>query len=504
LPFVHVDLRWSLAESRAHVTLVAGARLGPAAVRPIAEALMVTHPEVAGVGLRSAGEGPVPRALTGATVSVAGRPHLEETIGRARFRLSPGAFFQVDPAAAARVHDVVREWLADPQAGPAAHLCDLYAGVGAFAIALADTAERTTAVESVAAATDDAAASADLSGVRVRVVRSPVERFLGGIGPDPPFGRGDGRSRGVGHDPPDRVVLDPPRRGVPLGVLRALGAVAPVRLAYVSCDPETLARDLDALVPHGLVAGAVAPVDMFSLTDEVEAVALIGRRERPWQPVVHHAGSDVVAAEKPAVLPTHPQGPGEASLRDAVRAATGLRDLEPAHRLDVGTSGPVLFARGEALRALGRAFETGAVDKEYLALVRGVPRRAGTIRIAAEGGRRGAPEATRYRREDVVGGYGLLRVSPGTGRRHQIRRHLQRIGHPVLGDDRYGDPRANRFLADTCALARPFLHLAAVAFTTEDGSRRRIESPLPPELELVLDRLRRLRGDFPPRDDGQG
>jgi 23S rRNA-/tRNA-specific pseudouridylate synthase len=135
------------------------------------------------------------------------------------------------------------------------------------------------------------------------------------------------------------------------------------------------------------------------------------------------------------------------------------------------------------------------VRKEYLALVRGVPRRAGRLRTAAAGERGGreAVEDTRYRREAVVGGYGLVRVFPATGRYHQVRRHLKRIGHPILGDGRYGDPRANRFLAETCGLSRQFLHLAAIEIPVGGGGMVRIESPLPPELELVLERLRALR-----------
>jgi 23S rRNA-/tRNA-specific pseudouridylate synthase len=198
-------------------------------------------------------------------------------------------------------------------------------------------------------------------------------------------------------------------------------------------------------------------------------------------------------AEKPAILPTHPQEPRRPSLLEAVRGSTGLGDLQPAHRLDVGTSGPVAFARGEALAAAGRAFATGGISKEYLALVRGVPRRSGRIRS-------GRGEDTRYRLVEVVGGYGLLSVRPATGARHQIRRHLRRIGHPILGDQRYGDPRANRFVAETCGLARPFLHLALLELPAElagrperPGETIRIESALPPELCLVLDRLRALR-----------
>jgi 23S rRNA (uracil1939-C5)-methyltransferase len=474
LPVLHVDLRWSRHAARAHLTLVVRGPCDPDRARPFAAALCAVRPELAGVGLRETSGGPVPRAVGGSTRDLCGERYLVETLAGARFRLSPGAFFQADPAAAEQLHRLAREWLGDPAPEPPRQLCDLYAGVGAFAVTLADLAPRVTAVEQVAAAAEDAVASAALSGAALQVVRAPVERFLAA----------------TRDDPPDRVVLDPPRRGLAAAVIQALGAAGPTRLAYVSCDPETLARDLDALAPLGLVAREAVPVDLFAQTDEVETVALLERSRAPWRPTTAWSGNDALAAVKPAILPTHPQAPGDRSLLAAARAAEERDDLQAVHRLDVGTSGPVLLARGEALRRLGRAFETGAVHKEYLALVKGVPRRSGRIRVRGE---RGAEEETRYRLERVVGGYGLLRVLPTTGRRHQIRRHLARLGHPVLGDERHGDPRANRFLAETCALTRPFLHLALLAFADDDDTPVRLEQPLPPELELVLARLTALR-----------
>ncbi|MDD5307558.1 MAG: 23S rRNA (uracil(1939)-C(5))-methyltransferase RlmD [Deltaproteobacteria bacterium] len=468
----HVDLRWSRATSSIHVTLVAA---GPAAqghFRKLAEELMSVRPEVIGVGLRVAPRAPVSRALAGVTDNLAGEAFIEERIGELSFRLSPGAFFQVNPAAAELLHELVRTWLLDTAEGPVKGVADLYAGVGAFAVALAREAGPVTAVESVLTAADDAVASAMRNGVAVRVVQAPAEDVAAEL-------------------EADRIVLDPPRRGVPRSVLSAIGRAAPARVAYVSCEPDSLARDLDVLAVLGLATHAVVPVDMFPLTEHVESVALLERA--PWKPEILWREGDAMAVYKPACLPTHPQEPGEPSLLAAARAATGLADLQPAHRLDVGTSGPVLLARGEALRNLGRLFETRAMIKEYLALVRGVPHKAGRV-----GGR--GDEVTRYKREAVKGGYGLVRCFPETGRRHQIRRHLASIGHPILGDERYGDARTNRFLAETCLLARPFLHLAVLAFEGPHGPVR-IECPLAPELVLALDRLEALRAgsDAPDR-----
>jgi 23S rRNA (uracil1939-C5)-methyltransferase len=477
-PVRHLDARWSRHQGRAHVSLVAEAGAAREPFLALARALMQRCPEVSGVGLRTA-KGPIARPVAGRTEPLLGQPGLVERLAGRLFHLSPGAFFQVDPAAAELLQACVRAWLLAPELPRARHLVDLFAGAGAFAICLADGAERVTAVESVETAAQDARQSARLSGLELRVVRGLAERFADELG----------------QLAPDRVVLDPPRRGVEPGVLRALGLAGPERVCYVACDPETAARDADILALFDLATRRVQPIDLFAHTAEVECVLMLARVPGSFRPALLAQGPDWVVALKPALLATHPQARGEPNLRDALRRATGVLDLQPVHRLDVGTSGPVLFARGRALGALGRAFQAGEVSKAYLALVRGVPHKRGRVL----GGPEAPDEETRFEREDVVGGYGLLRVFPRTGQRHQIRRHLRKIGHPILGDTRYGEPRANRFLAETCALQRPFLHLARLGFTPPAGPRVELDCPLAPELELVLERLRRLRaGEAPP------
>jgi 23S rRNA (uracil1939-C5)-methyltransferase len=476
-PIGHVDLRASLATGAAHVTLVArGGDVDAAALRALAERLVARVPAVRGVGLRRAADAPTPRAVAGRTDPLLGEPFVEERLAGRRFRLSPGSFFQADPAAAEALHRTVRGFLA-PLA-PMPTLVDLFAGVGAFAVALADLAERVVAVESVPAAAADAAASAALSGVAIEVVQAPAARFAE-------------RLRELA---PAAVVVDPPRRGLDARTLAAIGGSGARRVAYASCDPETLARDLAALAPFDLVCRGIVPVDLFALADAVEAAALLERAPGAFAPTVLWRGPDLLAVAKPWILPTTPQGRG-ASLTALVRRAERDDAWSPAHRLDAGTSGPVLFARGRELRRLGDAFARGEVHKEYLALVRGVPRAKGRVALRAPAELGGGAERTRYRREAVIGGYGLVRAAPETGRQHQIRRHLARIGHPILGDERHGDPRANRWADAVAALNRMFLHLERLAFTAPDGEPVEVVVPLPPELELALARLDRVRGE---------
>jgi hypothetical protein len=99
------------------------------------------------------------------------------------------------------------------------------------------------------------------------------------------------------------------------------------------------------------------------------------------------------------------------------------------------------------------------------------------------------PARTRYRRLAVAAGHSVLRVIPEQGRTHQVRRHLAAIGHPVLGDDRYGHPPTNRFFEEKNALDRAFLHCVRIEFDhPKTKARQIVEAPLPGDLRAVLER----------------
>ncbi|HOU90091.1 MAG TPA: RNA methyltransferase, partial [Polyangiaceae bacterium] len=95
---------------------------------------------------------------------------------------------------------------------------------------------------------------------------------------------------------------------------------------------------------------------------------------------------------------------------------------------------------------------------------------------------------TRYTRQRVVGGHSLLAVLPEQGRTHQIRRHLAGIGHPVVGDARYGDPRTNQHFEHRHGLDRTFLHLSFLRLQRAGGPLE-LRSDLAPDLAAALDSL---------------
>jgi 23S rRNA (uracil1939-C5)-methyltransferase len=336
-----------------------------------------------------------------------------------------------------------------------------------------------TQVESFAPASEAAAAAAREQGLaaHVRAIAEPAEsaaeRLL------------------TAGERFDAAVVNPPRRGLAPRVREAVARLARHRIAYVSCEPATLARDLAHLADLGWRADSVAPFDMMPLTAEVECLAVLSRMAPPPLAILHDAG-DLVAVAKPPFLATVPHPEREGSLLARVRALPGAEHAVPLHRLDADTSGVCLFARrAEAAAAWQRVLAEPTTAKRYLALVRGVGRAKGRIaRPLSEGGRTLAA-ATRYRRLEVIGGHALLEVTLETGRTHQIRRHLASIGEAVLGDARHGHAASNRHVFERWFLDRPFLHCASIEVVDPaSGAVLLIESPLAPDLAAVLTRMR--------------
>lgn len=224
----------------------------------------------------------------------------------------------------------------------------------------------------------------------------------------------------------------------------------------------------------------------------------------------------ILVLDKPAGLPLHPSARYHlGTLVGLLRARYGEDFAEPAHRLDRETSGLVLCGRtAESNRRLMRAFVGGHVEKEYLAICEGHPEQdvftvdapiaTGTelvriaVRIDAQEGRAAVTDfevLDRFTRNGAP--LSLVRARPKTGRQHQIRIHLQHVGHPLVGDKMYGpDPgyfdRFSRHCLEPEAwerlrLSRHALHAAAVTLAHPgSGERVRFESPLPEDLADFL------------------
>lgn len=457
---VALDIR-ATARGDTVVTLVVGGR--PAEAEQLARSLARRLKELgAVVGVAWAWRRPrAPTTLGEQPTALWGETTIEDRVGLATTRFPAGAFSQGHASQTERMHELLRAEIGARADAATAQLVDLYAGCGGIGLALRDQVAEVVLAEAYEPAARAAAESA--AGARnVRVSTSPAERAITELG---------GRR-------PLFVVVDPPRTGLSARALVGLARLRPDLVLYVSCDPGTLARDLSVLATHGLRATSVTPLDMLPGTSNVEAIATVV--PGPAAPPSFVAdGPGWALADKPPFLPTVPHPEWPTSLLEIVR--TRLPEAAPAHRLDEGTSGLVLLReRGAA----GPSLDT--LRKVYVALAKGVTHKGGTLNmpLKEEGTVREAH--TRYRRVDVVGGHSLLELTLLTGRTHQIRRHLAAVGHPVVGDERYGDAATNRHFAMRHGLIRPFLHAARLV--GQDGEL--YESPLWPDLRAVLDSLK--------------
>ena len=240
------------------------------AVMPVATAFSPAFPEwarrvmndvdvVSGVAVNLNAR-PGNRILGPETRTVRGDPRLTEVILGARFIIEPDAFFQVNAEQVAVLYQAVLDALHD-----AHEAWDLYAGVGTLAVLMARRGMGVRAVDVVPSAVAAGRMNASANGVAVDWREAAVEDVL------PAWLREDGI--------PEAVVVDPPRAGLAPAVTTALAASSVPLIVYVSCRPESLARDVGRLAPFYEVK-RVVPVDLFPRTDHVECVVTLERRAR--------------------------------------------------------------------------------------------------------------------------------------------------------------------------------------------------------------------------------
>jgi 23S rRNA pseudouridine1911/1915/1917 synthase len=284
--------------------------------------------------------------------------------------------------------------------------------------------------------------------------------------------------------------------------------------------PDRSRSQIQKLIKDGHVSGPVAhlrastPVRAgqafdLDLPAPVEARAIAEDIPLP----ILYEDADVVVIDKPAGMVVHPAA-GHATgtvvnaLLHHVDDLSGVGgELRPGivHRLDRGTSGVMIAAKNDAAhQELARQFHDREVEKEYIALVWGLVQQGRRIDAAigrdpgdrqkmSTRARRARSAVTRVTSAEHLRGVSLLHVAIATGRTHQIRVHLSAIGHPIVGDPTYGGVhrRVANDVRGVQRLERPFLHAARLAFThPSDGRRMEFVSPLPHDLQSVLDDIR--------------
>jgi 23S rRNA pseudouridine1911/1915/1917 synthase len=239
---------------------------------------------------------------------------------------------------------------------------------------------------------------------------------------------------------------------------------------------------------------------------------------------------DLIVVNKPAGMVVHPGAGHEGgtlvnALLHHVTDLSGVGgELRPGivHRLDKGTSGVMVVAKHDAAhRELARQFHDREVEKQYIALVWGTVQQRKRIDLPigrdpvhrekiSTRARRARSAVTRVTWARHIHGLSLLRIAIQTGRTHQIRVHLNAIGHPIVGDALYGGAhrRVPHHLRAVQRLTRPFLHAERLAFAhPTTGERLEFTAPLPQDLRGALDEvdpvLLTMLEEVEPRDESE-
>ena len=430
------------------LTLIVPEAVGAERLQAIAAELCRDEPSIVGVSASRRAER-APRLLGAAPETLVGlalAPHRLDPAWPYQLA-APGSFVQAHPAQAIRLYAAVEAALAGRLGGLAGkRLLELFAGSGALALRLASLGAAVTAIDSHAPGIAALSAAARAQGITLDARAARAESSI---------------TRE--SDTFDAVIVDPPRRGLAPDLRRQLAGARPRLIVYVSCEPHTLARDLSHLAELGYRPSQITPFDLLPLSDSVELLALLEPAPPP-EPRLLHRDERLLAVEAPAFA--------DGLQRSVQRRFDGALALD-----DESASGVRLFASSKQARdalsaALRRPPARGPLD--YSVLVRGITRHHGRLR----GGD--------YARTRVVGTHSLLSVRAPLGKVATWSRDLARIGHPVLGDTRHGDPKSNRHFSERHGLDRSFVHLAQIELSEPALTLR---APLAPDLQAVLESL---------------
>lgn len=241
--------------------VVTGRRFSPALARTLVESLRRGCPGLVGV-VECLNRSESNTVLAGEFRTLWGSSTLTDVLCGSEFELSPQAFYQINPPQAERLYELAVDY-ALPE--PGGTVLDLYCGAGTISLALARRAGQVIGAEIVPEAVENARRNAARNGIGnaefICADAGDAARLLS--------------ERGIR---PDAIVVDPPRKGMSEEALRQVAKMQPKRMAYVSCDPATLARDLKRLTELGYVPQKAVAVDMFPKTAHVETVVLLTER----------------------------------------------------------------------------------------------------------------------------------------------------------------------------------------------------------------------------------
>lgn len=256
----HVVIRTGRVTGQIMVVLVATSQEFPGRREFVAE-LLAAHPEITTIVL-NVNQRETSMVLGKKDVVLYGEGWMEDELCGKRFRISPQSFYQVN---AQQCEVLYRTAIELAELSGKETLLDAYCGTGTIGLCASDHISRLIGVELNSEAVKDAKENARRNGVNnATFVCDDAGRFMVRMAQD--------------GQVPDVVIMDPPRAGSDEPFLRSLLTLMPPRVVYVSCNPETLARDLDILCSGGYKVEKAVPVDMFPCTEHCEMVVKLARK----------------------------------------------------------------------------------------------------------------------------------------------------------------------------------------------------------------------------------
>lgn len=258
----HFILRKSFAENKILITFVVNSNSIDDNLRKLSNRLVEIYPQISGVTVNFNTENT--NVILGKNSEcILGEPYIIEKIGDKSYRISDKSFFQINPYSAKVMFDTIFNIIKEE--GNTGQLLDIYAGGCAISIYLSSLFNKITAIESEKASFEDAKENFILNNIdNIYFMNSQAIKALEGIADINKF---------------DWIVLDPPRSGCQKEVIEACSRLNHGKIIYVSCNPATLARDLEPFLEKGFKLKHIQPLDMFCHTYHVESVCLLVKDE---------------------------------------------------------------------------------------------------------------------------------------------------------------------------------------------------------------------------------
>lgn len=260
----HVLVRRGFESREVMVVLVLGSPILPSK-NNFVKALRLLHPEITTIVI-NVNDKKTSMVLGEKETTIYGKGYIEDTLCGCTFRISPKSFYQVNPVQTEVLYNKAIEYA---KLTGKERVVDAYCGIGTIGLIASSKAKEVISVELNRDAVRDAITNAKRNSIKnVRFFNADAGEFMAGMAED-------------GADV-DVVFMDPPRAGSDEAFLSSVVKLSPKRVVYVSCNPETLARDLKYLTKHGYEAKECTPVDMFPFTKHVETVVLLSQlKQKP-------------------------------------------------------------------------------------------------------------------------------------------------------------------------------------------------------------------------------